>query len=155
MGDSDIEQEVDQILQEMHNKKDPLNSEMSTPEVPLKVKKPRKPRTISEKQKKSLEEGRKRRQLEVEIRRLEKQKRGGEAVKKLEQLRKEKDEKTKKEEKEEKEYLQDLKRQIDELKQQVGKSQAQPIINVHAPPPPDKQRTDEQFKMQLQRYIKY
>ncbi len=86
MGDSDIEREVDQILDNMQN---PAQKQLVT-EKP-KLAKPRKKRgPPSDAQKKALASGRARRQEEVEIRRLEKEQKRGEAAKKLAKLKKEK-----------------------------------------------------------------
>ena len=145
-SDDEIDREVDEILSKM------------TPD-PTKVlvpgKKPRKPRgPASEKQKAALAEGRKRKAEASEIRKLEKAKKRAADEKKLAKLKREVA--AREEPDPTDEEIKGLKKQLDELKQQVSKPTAQPIINVHAaapataPIPP----ADDDFQKKLRRYCK-
>ncbi len=158
-NESDIDREVDEIISKMDRKKKKPNDEQEDEEKPKRKRKPRGP--ASEKQKKALEEGRRRRTQDIEIKRLERDKKRHEAEKKLARLKREKaareeDEPEKGSGKEDKVAL--LERQIEEMKQQLGKS-SQPIINVHAPSAPSpsiavNDPNKDAYERQLRRYCK-
>ncbi len=152
--DSDIENEVDEILLKMNKAK--VQSEEVEEEKPKKKRKTRGPATG--KQKKALEEGRRRRQQDIEIKRLEKDKKRGDMEKKLARLKKEKAARDDDEDVHsgKEDHIQALQKQIEEMKYLLNKQPNQPIINVHQAPNPVKvtDPNQEAFERQLRKYCK-
>jgi phage I-like protein len=155
--DSDIENEVDEILLKMNKKKTKVQSEEEEEPKPKKKRKPRGP--ASDKQKKALEEGRRRRLQDVEINRLEKERKRGEREKKLARLKKEKaarddDDDLKGSGKED--QITALQKQVEEMKHLINKQSSQPIINVHQAPNPVKvvDPNQDAYERQLRKYCK-
>jgi len=156
-SENDIDREVEEILEKME-KKGGKKVKPEPEEEEVKPKKKRKPRgPASDKQKKALEDGRRRRQQDVEISRLERDKKRGDNEKKLTRLKKEKAARDETMDGGKDDKVSELQKQIEELKQNMGKSN-QPIINVHAAAPLTAKAVDPQqdaLEKQLRKYIKY